>query len=571
MKCFDADISDSVFAFLKNNVNTWKSAKKANELLQNVCGISRFFAHNSEIEHISEIINSGKTDIVCESRAEYGDFQTNQVLAAQIAKNIRKEGVSPKIVIEPTCGKGNFILAVLNTFDCVEIIYGIEIQEKYIWQAKFNVLDFFLHNPEKEIPEIHILHSSIFDFDYRFIKKAIGEKELLIIGNPPWVTNTALSTMHSKNLPRKTNFKQHKGLDAMTGKGNFDIAEFITIDLLQNFGNCNGYMAFLVKNTVVKNIVHDLPKMHLPLAGMKRQNIDSKKEFNVSVDASLFFCQLNKNTEYTCQDSDFYTTIVKCDFGWRNNSFMADLSSLSTDIDGHSPFEWRQGIKHDCSKVMEIELEDGFFRNKQGEKFNIEDDLVYPLLKSSDLKATCAEPSRKMVIVTQKFVGQNTSYIQKYPLTFEYLNNHIEMFRLRKSSIYKGKCDFSIFGIGDYSFKPYKIAISGLYKTFHFCLVKPQDNKPVMLDDTCYFIGFDTLEQAEYIWKLLNTEIVSDFLKKISFKDAKRMITKEVLMRIDLKKVAHLMGDNTFFVDVFSAKQNAQLNLFEKGMADNEH
>ena len=27
---------------------------------------------------------------------------------------------------------------------------------------------------------------------------------------------------------------------------------------------------------------------------------------------------------------------------------------------------------------------------------------------------------------------------------------------------------FSIFGIGDYSFKPYKVAISGLYKTFHF-------------------------------------------------------------------------------------------------------
>lgn len=167
-----------------------------------------------------------------------------------------------------------------------------------------------------------------------------------------------------------------------------------------------------------------------------------------------------------------------------------------------------------------------------------------------------------MVIVTQKYVGQNTSYIQKYPQTYEYLNRHIDLFRNRKSSIYKGKCDFSIFGIGDYSFKPYKIAISGLYKTFHFCLVKPQNGKPVMLDDTCYFIGFDNLEQAEFVWKLLNTDTVADFLRSISFKDSKRMITKEVLMRIDLRKVAKTNNERTDMFDNINNRKELQLSLF---------
>jgi len=562
MRLFDASISDSVFLFLKKDIKTWATVQSANAKLCQACGITNFFCNDTEIQQIANELNGINYSVVCEDRAEYGDFQTNQSLTQQIATQLKREGINPQIVIEPTCGKGNFILSVLDTFENVERIYGIEIQKKYTWQAKFNVLDFFLNNPNKTKPEIQIVNSSIFEFDYQTIKETIGEKELLIIGNPPWVTNSALGVMDSKNLPKKSNFKRQKGLDAMTGKGNFDIAEYITIDLLQNFGKCKGNMAFLVKNTVIKNIVHDLPKLKLLIAGLKKQNIDSKKEFDVSVDASLFSCQLNKTTELSCLESDFYTSEVKCNFGWLNGKFLSNLSCSCNDIDGVSPFEWRQGIKHDCSKVMEIEFDGECYSNKLGERFVIEEAFAFPLLKSSDLKKKHAEPTRKMVIVTQKYVGQNTTYIQKYPQLYEYLNRHIDLFRNRKSSIYKGKCDFSIFGVGDYSFKPYKIAISGLYKTFHFCLVKPQNNKPVMLDDTCYFIGFDTLEQAEYVWDLLNSVFVTDFLKSISFKDSKRMITKEVLMRIDLRRVAILKGEKKDMFGCINNQQEIQLSLF---------
>lgn len=563
MKVLDVNISNSVFYFLKSKKNTLTSIEKANQLLQKECGVKDFFSNKLDLLQVTQELNGDFTNTVQEKNAEYGDFQTNQNLANQVTTKLKKDGLSPQIVLEPTCGKGHFILAALNTFDNIEIIFGIEIQKKHIWQAKFNILDFFLNNPNKKKPEVYLYHSSIFNFDYQIIKQSIGKKELLIIGNPPWVTNSALSAMNSKNLPQKSNFKQNKGLDAMTGKGNFDIAEYITIDLLKNFGNYTGNMAFLIKNTVIKNIVFNIPNYKFPIANLQKQNIDSKKEFNVSVDAALFICQLNKNTDYICQEFDFYSSIKKCDFGWQNNRFMSDLSKSSNEIDGISPFEWRQGIKHDCSKVMELEVINDIYHNKLGEQFSLEDDLIYPLLKSSDLKAKIANPTRKVTIVTQKYIGQDTHYIKQFPLTFDYLNNHIDLFRMRKSSIYKGKCDFSIFGIGDYSFKPYKIAISGLYKTFHFCLVKPQNGKPVMLDDTCYFIGFDTLEQAEYIWNLLNNDIVENLLKSISFKDAKRMITKDILMRIDLKKVAQIIEYKPDFLKNINKKEILQLSLFD--------
>ena len=121
--------------------------------------------------------------------------------------------------------------------------------------------------------------------------------------------------------------------------------------------------------------------------------------------------------------------------------------------------------------------------------------------------------------------------------TYEYLTEYQEIFNGRKSSIYNNKPPFSIFGVGDYSFKPYKVAISGLYKTFHFSLVLPQNEKPLMLDDTCYLLGFDNLEFAVYTLLLLNSETNVEFLQSITFSDAKRTFTKEVLMRIDLLKL----------------------------------
>lgn len=563
MKFSEINISNLVRSFFKEKFDYSTSLDEINEQIRIVSGIRNFFFNISDVSELLGLFDDSFLTIASENKIEYGDFQTNKELAFEITNNLKKEGFFPQIVIEPTCGKGNFILAVLNVFDNVEKVFGIEIQEKYSWQVKFNILDFFLNNLNRKKPEIIIINSSIFGFNYTSIMESIPDKELLIIGNPPWVTNSSLGAINSQNLPPKTNFKQNKGLDSITGKANFDIAESIIIDLLRNFDKCSGKMALLVKNSVIKNIIYSLPKLRLLINGMQKQNIDSRKEFGVNVDASLFLCTLNSETGYICKESDFYSSEIKGYFGWKNNRFMSDISYAEEyDIDGISQLVWRQGVKHDCAKIMEITREGNFYKNKLSESFIIEEDLVFPLLKSSDLKQKKSEYTNRNTIITQKYVGQNTSYIQKFPKTYAYLSNHIDKFRERKSSIYKNKCDFAIFGIGNYSFKPYKIAISGLYKTFHFCFVTPQNAKPVMLDDTCYFIGFDSEEDALFVWKLLNSEIVHNFLKSISFKDSKRMITKEILMRIDLKKIACAMGMDTTRIDDIIKINGEQVSLF---------
>jgi hypothetical protein len=202
---------------------------------------------------------------------------------------------------------------------------------------------------------------------------------------------------------------------------------------------------------------------------------------------------------------------------------------------------WRQGLKHDCSAVMELDRdsEKNNYRNALNETFSIEDGLVYGLLKSSDIKDSVIEKPRKYTIVTQRIIKQDTFYIKReYPMTYKYLYEHLRFFQKRKSSIYNNKPMFSIFGIGDYSFATYKIGVSGLYKQPHFALILPDKGKPVMLDDTCYFIGFERIDYAVFALILLNSDKNRTFLQSITFPDAKRTLTKDLLMRIDLYQIA---------------------------------
>jgi hypothetical protein len=306
-------------------------------------------------------------------------------------------------------------------------------------------------------------------------------------------------------------------------------------------------MAMLAKNSVIKNIMYDLPKTNYSISDIAALKFDAKAYFNASVKASLFRCRLGKETQqFTCKISHLDTSnSVEKEFGWIGNKFVSDIYLYKNNsiFDGICPLVWRQGVKHDCSKILELQKSGGNFTNGFSEQLEIEDDLIFGLVKSSDLQSPLIVEPRKYIIVTQKKVGEETSYIERtFPKLYKYLTENVRFFTERKSSIYKGKPQFSVFGVGDYSFKPYKVAISGLYKKPSFSLVLPFNDKPIMLDDTCYFLGFDDIVEALSVFAVLSSTFTMDLLRAITFTDAKRPYTKDILMRIDLLKIAGHLG-----------------------------
>lgn len=486
------------------------------------------------------------------NKIEFGDFQTPESFSKEIVLLLDKLIHKPSLVIEPTSGKGNFLDAAFHVWGEKVNYKGFEINTDYI-QSSISRF--------KNKKSIEITQADFFSTNWSNIIN--NEKNTLILGNPPWVTNAKLGSLKSSNLPEKSNFQKHRGFDAKTGKSNFDIAEWMIIKLVESMSYGNSLAMLCKTSTARKSLLH-FWKKESEISNAKIFIINSKDVFNVSVDACLLLFTKQQNGNYEAEVYDDINNLKYLSkFGIVNNELISNLDNYekNKNLDGFSNCKWRSGMKHDAAQIMELNLIDNKLINGLGEIVDIENDCVYPLLKSSDLGNDRVIP-RKFVIVTQKNVGDDTNYIKNtYPKTWNYLEKHSTILDNRGSSIYANKNRFSIFGIGNYSFSNYKVAISGLYKNINFIAIPPYNEKPVMVDDTCYFIPCNTAEEAKLLELILNSPKCKEFLKSLIFLDSKRPVTVDILKRINLSELARIENKFTKLVNYLS-------NPYENNMQD---
>ena len=77
-----------------------------------------------------------------------------------------------------------------------------------------------------------------------------------------------------------------------------------------------------------------------------------------------------------------------------------------------------------------------------------------------------------------------------------------------------------------------------MYKQLRFVVVGPYQEKPVVFDDTCYFISCHAEEEARFVASLLNSEPAQQFYRSFLFWDDKRPITARLLRTLDLSTLA---------------------------------
>ena len=468
-----------------------------------------------------------------EHTIEFGDFQTPDILARGVCKMLHRLGVSPESIVEPTCGKGSFLRASVDTFSKCTMFLGFEINSDYV-------------EATRAIEKVDVYCEDFFNKNWSKTLDSLREP-ILVIGNPPWVTNSAVGTLGGRNLPAKTNFQGFSGLDAITGKSNFDISEWMLLHLLEWLSGRRAILAMLCKTVVARKVLRHAWSRGLHIATSAVYLIDAAKYFGVSVDACLLVCILEP--EATSRECTIYPNLEASTYGstfaLRSSHLIADLDAFNTygHLLGISPIKWRSGVKHDCSRIMELHPGgDGSFENGFGEAVNIESSYLYPMLKSSELMKPHPTPTRYM-IVTQKSVGEDTSQIEhNAPRTWNYLQLHASLLDRRASIIYKNRPRFSIFGVGPYSFSPWKVAISGFYKRLDFRCIGPVDDKPVLLDDTCYFLPCQTEDDARHLVNMVNSKSARGFFRSLIFWDAKRPITVQLLGSLDLGLLAKEAG-----------------------------
>jgi len=502
--------------------------------------------------------------MIATKKIEFGDFQTPFALARGIADFLRDNGETADVVVEPTCGRGSFVSAAIAAFPRAKAVYGFDINPQYVREAANTA-----SQDGGRLAQIEC--RNFFQVDWvEFFSTMRGT--VLVIGNPPWVTNSALGSLGSDNLPEKTNFQGHNGFAAKTGKANFDISEWMLIRLLEALHRNTGCMAVLCKTATARKTLRHAWLNRLNIGRCSLHLIDAQRHFGASVDACLLIVHTGM-PEFTATagvypDLSFNGRITT--IGLAGKELVADIDEYLRlrDIDGISYYTWRSGVKHDAASVMEFKRENGQFTNGRHEKCRLEPTYLFPLLKSSDIANGRMTPDR-YVLVTQRNPSDDTAEIKKIaPKTWAYLLAHADALDQRRSLIYQKRPRFSVFGVGDYTFSPWKVVISGLYKNCRFDVVGEHNRKPIVLDDTCYLIPCATDKEARFVCELLNADVCQRFLRSLVFFDAKRPITIDILNRIDLKRVAEHVNKATEarrFLSAAARFEDKQLLLvFEK-------
>jgi methylase of polypeptide subunit release factors len=459
----------------------------------------------------------------------HGDWQTPRPLADLVVRTLAAATpLRPATIVEPTCGTGTFLAAAAHAFPTATL-HGHDINPDHLiiaaaLPAQLHTTDFFT------APWEHILRTT--------------RPPLLLLGNLPWVTSASQGKLATANLPaRDTASRGLKGLDARTGRSNFDISEWMLQRLLTAVGDTPAILAFLIKTTVARAIIKHCTDMALPVAPLGLWHIDAMAHFGAAVDAVLFACTVNvepraahpwpEYADLTARAPDRHLAVA-------DGLLVHDLAAYhrTRALAGTCVPAWRSGLKHDCAAVFELTRPAGAttWHNGLGEPADIEDTCVYPLLKSSDVAH--ARPVRRAVLVPQRTLGEATDRLRTAaPRTWRYLERHAARLAARKSSIYRGQPAFAVFGVGDYTFAPWKVAISGFYKKLEFSLVGPVAGRPVVFDDTCYFLPFTAEAAARQAWTALQSPLARAFFESRVFWAAKRPISKALLQSLDLAAV----------------------------------
>lgn len=489
-------------------------------------------------------------------RIEFGDLQTPLPLARAVCTVVSRLGFSPASVVEPTCGRGAFLVAALEAFPTATHFLGLDRNASHVREAR--------HATETLGSErdIRILHGDFFTFDWSNTLATLP-KPILVIGNPPWVTSATLGSLRSSNRPPKFNPDGLRGIDALTGKANFDISELMLRTLIQYLAFTQAILAVLCKTTVARKTLLYAWSRALPVTSAHIRRFNASSYFGVSVDACLLVATFSTETESGAPDCLVYDSLhsehPEGFFGLRDAGLVANVRLYERwkSLLGRGLSGWRSGIKHDCAKVFELVRSGTRYINGLGECIDLESEVVFPLMKGSDIARN--RPPRKWLLVPQRTMTDSPSDLQRYaPKAWRYLLAKAELLNKRRSAIYKDMPCFSVFGVGDYSFTPWKVAISALHKKLSFIKIGPFEGRPVVLDDTCYFFPCHTELEAQVLHDLVQSQPAQEFLSSLIFWDAKRPITADILNCMNLAAVARAMNIDSAIVQDLAARQTSR-------------
>jgi hypothetical protein len=175
----------------------------------------------------------------------------------------------------------------------------------------------------------------------------------------------------------------------------------------------------------------------------------------------------------------------------------------------------------------------------------IEADLIYPLLRWSDVQRWSAVPRGHIVLsqdpATRVGIAENRMQTQ-YPRTLEYLGRFRELLTARAAyRRYQGRHPFySMYNVGPYTVAPIKVVWRRMDRRINAAVIEPIDDpwlgvRPIVPQETCVLVACESSDEAHYICAVLNSAVVGELVSACSVRGGKGFGTPGILDYIPLQ------------------------------------
>jgi len=254
--------------------------------------------------------------------------------------------------------------------------------------------------------------------------------------------------------------------------------------------------------------------------------------------------------------------------------------------------EVRHGVVNDLNSVFFIKILDKVNGNLRVENDQIgrkkvkpvntviENDLIYLIVKPRHVKKWIIKGYYYIILPQKKHGENNESELRvNYPKTYKYLYDFKEDLLNRASKWFKGgdKPFYSFFGLGEYTFKPYKVVWSSIGYLHAFAVAGKIDdkligNKEIIPDNTIGYLSFDSDEVAHFVCAILNSNTVHEIFARRSTKSkwgiSITMVKNVPILEYDPKNTTHKKLSNLSKKAHYNTKNGKDVSKIEKEIND---
>lgn len=396
-----------------------------------------------------------------------------------------------------------------------------------------------------------------------------------VVGNPPWVNWENLPDRYRERT--KVLWQQYglfpkfqDGMRTILGSAKYDISMLFTYVAVDRYLNKGGKLGFVVSQSLFKSsgagtgfrrfllpdgtpigvlVAEDMVDLH-PFEGAANRTavliLEREKLTRYPISYSVwkrlasgrgsripFDCQYNDVFKTRVKELEWFATPVKS----KNETApwlacrRGALDALCGKILGASPYKGREGTNtgganavfwiavgaaRPGGSIMISNVTERAKKKVAKTQASIESDLVYPLLRGSDINRWCARSAISILLTHRE--GERLKAIPArelgtdFPKAYSYLNRFENMLKARPAFKRYFKEDapfYSIFNIGDYTFSPWKVVWREVAHDLDAAVVHTVDcagqRKIVIPDHTCISVEVSSKEEAHYLCAILNS------------------------------------------------------------------